>query len=155
MKSTKTFAVGIDMGATTIKAGAVDPSGKILDQVSLETKANKGPAVVLQQIVFAIQELFARRKTTDCFGIGIGSPGVVTIKDGAVHNPPNFSNRGDVQVTQAIRKTFPLPVFIENDANTAAIAESKYGSGIDHKDFLFVIWGTGVGGGIILDRKIY
>ncbi len=151
----KTFALGVDMGATTIKAGAVTPEGKILEQVSVETLANKGPATVLKQIGEAVRQLLARRKPVDCFGIGIGSPGVVTVHDGAVHNPPNFSNWNDVQVAKAIRKVIPLPVFIENDANCAAIAEAKYGSGVDHKDFLFVIWGTGVGGGIILDRKIY
>jgi glucokinase len=155
MKSSKTFAIGIDMGATSIKAGAVHPEGKILEQIAVDTKAAKGPPVVLQQIVYAIQELLSRHKRAECFGIGIGSPGVVTIEDGVVHHPPNFAKWADIEVAKAIRKVFPLPVYIENDANCAAIAESRYGAGFEHKDFLFVIWGTGVGGGIILDRKIY
>jgi len=155
MKQSKTYAIGIDVGATTIKGGAVDPKGKILSQISVDTKANKGPAFVLKQISLAIQEIFARHKPSECYGIGVGSPGVVMIEDGSVHYPPNFFDWREVQVTKPIRKVFPFPVFIENDANCAAIAEAKYGAGIDYKNFLFVIWGTGVGGGIILDKKIY
>src|ERR1700690_1201248 len=155
MKTSKTYAIGIDVGATTIKGGVVDPKGKIVDQITVDTKANKGPTIVLKQISLAIQELFARHKPAACYGIGIGSPGVVVVEDGSVHYPPNFSDWREVQVTRPIRNMFSLPVFIENDANCAAIAEAKYGAGAKYKNFLFVIWGTGVGGGIILDKKIY
>jgi len=155
MKLTKKYAIGVDMGATSIKAGTVSPKGAILEQISVPTRADKGPRVVLTQLVYAIREILAKQKPAECFGIGIGAPGIVVIEDGSVHNPPNFSDWSEVQVTKQIRKTFPMPVFIENDANCAAIAEARYGVGADHKDFLFVIWGTGVGGGIIMDREIY
>ena len=155
MKQPKTFAIGIDVGATTIKGGTVDTNGNIVHQVTLDTKSNKGPTVVLKQITLAIQELLSRHKPAECYGIGIGSPGVVMIEDGSVHYPPNFSDWKEVLVTKAIRKVFPFPVFIENDANCAAIAEAKHGAGKEFKNFLFIIWGTGVGGGIIIDKKIY
>jgi len=149
------FAVGVDLGATTVKAGIVSPVGGILDQLSADAKANKGPAVVIQQIKFTVQELLSRHKISDCLGIGIGCPGVVSAYDGTVQHPPNFTNWEKVDVAKEIRREFKIPVFIENDANCAAIAEARYGAGIEFKDFLFVIWGTGVGGGIILDRKIF
>ncbi|HUL43286.1 MAG TPA: ROK family protein [Bacteroidota bacterium] len=155
MKLTRKYAVGVDMGATTIKAGMVTPKGAILDQISIPTRADKGPRVVMTQLIYAIREILAKQKTAECFGIGIGAPGIVVIEDGSVHNPPNFADWDEVQVAKHIRKAFPLPVFIENDANCAAIAEARYGVGLEHKDFLFVIWGTGVGGGIIMDREIY
>jgi len=155
MKRTKTYAVGVDLGATTIKAGIVDHKGKILEQIVSDTKASKGPKVVVQQVVFAIQELFAKHNPVECFGIGIGSPGIVSMEDGTVRHPPNFEDWEEVPLAKLIRKVFAHTVFVENDANCAAIAESRYGAGSDRKDFLFVIWGTGVGGGIILDRKIY
>ena len=155
MISKKTFTVGVDLGATTIKAGIVDAKGKIIDHITVDTKANKGPRVVIQQIVFAIQELFSKHTLGECFGIGIGSPGIINIKSGSVFYPPNFSEWKEVALAEAIRKTISLPTFLENDANCAALAEARYGAGIDVTDFIFVIWGTGVGGGIIINKKIY
>jgi len=155
MNTKKTYAIGIDIGATTIKAGIVNKNGTIPDQLSSDTKAEKGPAVVIQQIVFTIQELFGKHNPSECIGIGIGAPGVVSAIDRTVQHPPNFSDWTKVDVAGQIRKKFKIPVQIENDANCAAIAEARFGAGIEFKDFLFVIWGTGIGGGIILDRKIY
>jgi len=155
MSERKSFAIGVDLGATTIKVGIIGKNGNIPDQLSVDSKANKGPKVVIQQIIFAVQELISRHKISECAGIGIGSPGVISNVDGTVQHPPNFADWTKVDLGKEIRKAFKLPVFIENDANCAAIAEARYGAGIEFKDFLFVIWGTGVGGGIILDRKIF
>ena len=151
----KTYAIGIDLGATNIKAGVVDKKGKLLDQYSIDSKANKGPIVVIQQMNFAIQELLGKHKQSECYGIGIGSPGVVSVEEQIVRHPPNFTDWNEVMLGKAIRKVFPLPVFIDNDANVAAIGEAKYGAGRQYRDFIFVTWGSGVGGGIILNQKIY
>ena len=151
----RTFAIGIDLGATSIKAGVVDKKGKLLDQCSVDSKANKGPVAVIQQIKFTIEDLLGRHKQSECFGIGIGSPGVVSVEDQIVRHPPNFADWDEVMLAKAIRKVYPLPVFIDNDANVAAIAEANFGAGKQYKDFVFATWGSGVGGGIILDRKIY
>src|ERR1043166_3651567 len=151
----KTFAIGIDLGGTSIKAGVVDKTGRILDQLTVDSKAGKGPPAVIQQIIFAIQHFLGKYKQADCMGIGIGTPGVVSIKEGLVKYPPNFANWEEVALVKAVRKDTPLPIFVENDANVAAVAEAQYGGGKEYKDFLFVIWGSGVGGGIILDRKIF
>jgi glucokinase len=155
MNQKRTYAVGVDLGATTIKTGVVDNKGKIIEQVVVDTKASKGPRTVIQQIVFSLEEIFAHHQMAACMGIGIGSPGVISVKEGTVLYPPNFTGWEEVELAKAIRKVFPLPVFLENDANCAAIAEGHFGAGMEYKDFLFVIWGTGVGGGIILDKKIY
>ena len=152
---TKSFAIGIDLGATTIKAGVVDQQGTIIHQTSLDSKANKGPSAVIQQILFSIQNLFELHKQSECMGIGIGSPGVVTLDGGLVKHPPNFADWTEVPLGNEIKKVYSLPIVVENDANVAAIAEARFGAGINHKDFLFVIWGTGVGGGIIIERKIF
>lgn len=149
------FAIGVDVGATTIKAGIVDRQGTILEQFTADTKANKGPAVVIQQIILTIEQLLSRQKKTGCLGIGMGLPGMVTPDDGMVRYPPNFADWKEINVAQNLRKVFALPIFIENDANAAAIAEAKHGVCKSFRDFLFVIWGTGVGGAIVLDHQIY
>ncbi|HTK81210.1 MAG TPA: ROK family protein [Bacteroidota bacterium] len=151
----KTFAIGIDLGGTSIKTGVVDKKGKILDQISVDSKASKGPPSVIQQMIFTIQHMFGKYKETECMGIGIGSPGVISVNEGLVKNPPNFANWDEVSLSKAIRKATDLPIFVENDANVAAIAEANFGAGAEYKHFLYVIWGTGVGGGIIVDKKIY
>jgi glucokinase len=151
----KTFAIGVDVGGTTIKAGIVDRQGKILEQVSFDTKADKGPRVVMNQIVLTIGQLLESQKKASCLGIGVGIPGMVTPDDGMVRYPPNFADWEEVPVAANLRKVFALPIFIENDANAAAMGEAKAGAGKSFRDFLFVIWGSGVGGGIILDHKIY
>jgi glucokinase len=155
MKQKKTFAIGIDLGATTVKGGVVDAKGKLLTQFAIESMGHKGPIAVQRQIATCIRELLQTQDASQCKGIGIGAPGVVRVSDGTVHHPPNFANWTEVPLAAAIRKVFPFPVFIENDANSAALAEARFGVGSEYKDFLFVIWGTGVGGGVILDRKIY
>lgn len=149
------YAVGVDMGATTIKTGAVDLQGRLLDHVSVETMADRGPHRVLEQLVSSVEEIFRTHPREACAGIGIGSPGVVRVEEGSVHYPPNFADWTDVEVLKEVRRTFSIPLAIENDANCAAIAEARYGAGREHKDFLFVIWGTGIGGGVILDRRIH
>ncbi len=149
------FVIGVDLGATTVKAGVVDGTGAILAQASADAAASKGPDAVVRQITGVINELLTKHPIADCLGIGIGSPGVVSSEDGVVRHPPNFTDWGEYDLAAAIRSSVSLTVVIANDANAAAMAEAHYGAGKDFKDFLFVIWGTGVGGGIILDRKIY
>jgi glucokinase len=151
----KTFALGIDVGGTTVKGATVDRRGKILDQCTSDTMAGKGPKAVISQITLTIDQLLAGRKKSDCMGIGMGIPGVVSPGDGVVSYPPNFADWKEVELQKLLHKHYALPVTVENDANVAAMAESRYGAAKSYPDFLFVIWGSGVGGGIILDHKIF
>lgn len=149
------LVVGVDLGGTTVKAGLVSAGGEILYQNKFPTHADKGPAHVIKQIDTAIREAITHADGKVIAGIGIGAPGVVD-DDGIVKSPPNFADWDEVPLKSEMQKLFKgLRIGIENDANAAAIAESKFGAGMQHPNFLFVIWGTGVGGGIILNNKIY
>ncbi|MGA2624558.1 MAG: ROK family protein [Bacteroidota bacterium] len=147
--------IGVDLGATTVKSGVVDSRGRILRQVVADTRANEGPEIVVRQILSTIQSLLTHESRSDVGGVGIGAPGVVSLDGNTVEYPPNFSNWTSFELGSTVSTACRLPVHVENDANVAAIAEAKFGAGIDEKDFIFVIWGTGVGGGIIVDRKIF
>lgn len=152
----RNLAIGIDIGATTIKGGVVDiVESKILSQQKVDTFALRGPSAVLQQLNVIIKELMLEYRYDEFTGIGIGAPGIVENDNSTVKNPPNFTDWTEVNLGEVIKKEFNLPVVVENDANAAALGEAKFGAGIDYQNFLFVIWGTGVGGGIILDNKIY
>jgi glucokinase len=151
----KGLIVGVDLGATTVKAGLVDEAGNIKANETVDTLANQGPSTVIRQIVFVVRTLMRRIEGEAIVGIGIGAPGVVADGGGVVKYPPNFSDWDEVDLGAFLEKEFHLPVKVENDANVAALAEARFGAGREHRDFLFVIWGTGVGGGIIIDGKIF
>lgn len=151
----RTFAIGVDLGATTVKTGLVAADGSLVYQVKLPAEGMNGPKAVIQQIEASIHDVMKHANGLPLSGIGIGSPGVVD-DAGVVKSPPNFKDWNAVPLADEIAARFTsLPIRIENDANAAAIAESKFGAGKGISDFLFVIWGTGVGGGIILNRQIY
>lgn len=155
-KMKRNLTIGIDVGATTIKGGVVDiVESKILSQQKVDTFALRGPSAVLQQLNLIIKELMLEYRYDEFTGIGIGAPGIVDNDNSTVKNPPNFTDWTEVNLGEVIKKEFNLPVVVENDANAAALGEAKFGAGIDYQNFLFIIWGTGVGGGIILDNKIY
>ena len=148
-------AIGVDMGGTTIKTGVVSADGTIRYSNKFPTCAGEGPAKVIQQIRAAVQDAIQHADGARVTGIGIGSPGVVD-DDGVVKAPPNFVDWDEVPLRSELAKLFPsFTIAVENDANAAAIAESRFGAGVQYPNFLFVIWGTGVGGGIILNHKIF
>ncbi len=155
MTAPAAYAIGIDVGGTTIKAGRVGTAGVVSGQVVVPSHAERGPESVLAQIAGAAASVAAGGGGGRCEGIGIGIPGIVSAKDGLVRYPPNFAGWGDVDVTGILTAKSGLRVVTENDANCAALAEAKFGAGKRHADFVFVIWGTGVGGGIILDGGIF
>jgi glucokinase len=151
----RTLAIGVDLGATTVKTGLVASDGSIVYQVKLPAQAMDGPRAVMKQVELSIRDVMKHADDLPLVGIGIGSPGVVD-HAGVVKSPPNFKDWDAVSLADEMAARFEsLPIRIENDANAAAIAELKFGAGKEIPDFLFVIWGTGVGGGIILDRQIY
>jgi glucokinase len=149
--------LAIDLGGTTVKAGVVSSNGTIDKQTALPSLADHGPETVADQIVKSIYEVAETRDLSSFSGLGIATPGILDIEGITVKAPPNFADWNEFKLGEAVasRLNNPIPVKVENDANAAAIAESKFGAGRGHDNFLFVIWGTGVGGGIILNGKIY
>ncbi len=154
MSKTEKFAIGVDLGGTNVKVGIVSQKGKIIKKTSLKTEADGGPKKVIAQISAGINMLL-EKNNYKLKGIGIGSPGVVSIKKGTVENPPNLPGWGKVKLAKLFEKEFKLPVFIENDANAAAIGEMIFGAGKKYSSFIMITLGTGVGGGIIMNDKIF
>jgi glucokinase len=148
------YAIGVDLGATTIKAGIVGSDGTIVYEHTLPTPAMEGPRKVVEQIVRAVRDATDHAQGKQMVGVGLGAPGVVG-DDGVVKSPPNFSLWNSFPLARELEEVLGMVVRIENDANAAALAEARFGAGRKHPSFLFVIWGTGVGGGIILDGKLY
>lgn len=147
--------IGIDLGGTTVKCGLVNALGEIVYENKLPTRADEGPHTVIGQIETGVRDVIARSAAPTVPAIGIGAPGVVN-DQGVVQAPPNLTGWDEVHLAEELAKRIPdYRVVVENDANVAAIAEAKFGAGRNIPNFLFVIWGTGVGGGIILNGKIF
>ena len=154
MPKSEKFAIGVDLGGTNIKIGIVTEKGKIVKKTSKETKAEDGPKAVISQIKKGIEEILVKNKRK-IQGIGIGAPGTVTPKKGTVENPPNLPGWEKVSLGKLIQKKFNINVFVENDANAAAIGEMIFGAGKKLDSFVMITLGTGVGGGIIAKRKLF
>ena len=146
------YAVGIDLGGTYIKSGIVNYSGKIIRQFKTGTCSEKGPSAVKKQIEKCITGLKQGFKGS-IIGIGIGAPGIVT--GGIVKFPPNFRGWKEVNLKKYFENKYKTEIKIDNDANCAGLAELKFGTGRKYKNFIFLTLGTGIGGAMITDGKLY
>src|SRR3990172_791826 len=127
--------VGVDVGGTTIKAGIVSPDGSVLYQNKFPTLADRGPAIVVRQINEAVLDAITQSGHGAVGAIGVGCPGVVD-DEGVVKAPPNFIDWDEVPLRRELGVLFPgIPIAVENDANAAAIAESKFGAGVEYPNF--------------------
>jgi len=154
----KKYIIGIDVGGTNVKLGVIDPSGIIVDRSRLQTKSfirNKDRLITA--IMGAYQELISRQKFRgqDILGIGIGLPGLVDPTKGVVKYLPNIPGWRNVPLVDIVKGNTKRPVFIDNDVNLITLAEWKYGAGRNYKNLVCITLGTGVGGGLILDNRIY
>ncbi|CUT02573.1 ROK family protein [Candidatus Kryptobacter tengchongensis] len=150
----KKFVIGVDLGGTFIKAGIVDETGNIIIEDSIPTEAEKGPSHVIEQISKIVNKLNENFENGEIIGVGIGAPGQVDLQ-GGVKYPPNFPGWTVVYLAKEVEKITGLKTTVDNDANVAAIGEAKFGAGQKHPNFIMVTLGTGIGGGIIINRKIY
>jgi glucokinase len=148
------LVIGVDLGGTNVKTGLVSNEGKILYQNKFPSNASGSRWEVIKQIELSAHDAMEHAGGAEIRGVGVGSPGMVDDR-GVVKGPPNFADFDGIPLQAELERVFSLPVRVENDANAAAIAESRFGAGKPFPDFLFVIWGTGVGGGIISHGRIF
>lgn len=154
MPKKEKYSAGVDLGGTFIKLGIVSQSGKIISKNFIESKAADGPKVVIKQINKGINELLKNSKLK-IEGLGIGAPGVIQPKKGTVEHPPNFPGWRKIHLGKILQREYDFPITVENDANAAAVGELIFGAGKKLKSFVMVTLGTGIGGGIVINKKLY
>ncbi len=146
------FTVGVDVGGTKIRAGLVSSSGKILVNVKIATEAKKGRAAVLKNIEKAVGGVWDDRAGA----VGIGLAGMVDSAKGIYVQGPNLpKNFASVPLADLIRRRFKVKTRIDNDVHCFTLAEAKFGSGKGRSRVVGLTFGTGVGGGIVLDGEPY
>lgn len=148
--------IGVDLGGTAIKVGLCDAQGKLLHTYEGPTGASGGPQAVVDNIGNYVKQLVEESSYDweQVAGIGAGTPGFLNIKEGIVEMSPNL--RWDhVPFKQMLEDQLGKPVRINNDANVAALGEVWSGAGAGLQNVVCYTLGTGVGGGIIINGKIY
>ena len=148
--------IGIDLGGTNIVAGVVDESYTIISKASTKTACPRPAEEIGEDMAKMALEAIERAGLTpdDIEWIGVGTPGIANSKSGVIEYANNLGFK-DVPMAKYIRKLIDKPVYIENDANAAAYGEFVAGAAKNARHAVCITLGTGVGGGIIIDGKIY
>ncbi|WP_188204907.1 ROK family glucokinase [Desemzia incerta] len=148
--------IGIDLGGTTVKFAILSSEGDIQQKWSIETDISEEGTKIVPSIIASIKKHIEMydMSTGDFLGIGMGSPGTVDAENGTVIGAYNLNWKTLQMVRQQIEEGTGIPFFIDNDANVAALGEAWRGAGESEPDVVFLTLGTGVGGGIIVDKKL-
>ncbi|MCI0405499.1 MAG: ROK family protein [candidate division Zixibacteria bacterium] len=156
-KSKSSVFIGLDLGGTDLKYGLVAATGKILVSKKIRAKVSEGQKPMVEQLRASARELLsiAALKKWKVGRIGVGSPGAVNFETGkVVGNSPNIPGWEGVNLKKSLRMP-SIPAYADNDANCVALAESLFGAARNSQSALCVTVGTGIGGGLVLNGKIY
>lgn len=145
------YYLGLDVGASKIAAGLITGE-KVIKLVKVPTQAKANKTKVLANINQVIGQVFSKNVK----GIGIGVAGQINQKKGVIVSSPNFSKSfSNINLAKSISQKFKRPVKVDNDANCFALAEAVYGAGKNYQYVIGLTLGTGIGGGIVINKKIY
>jgi glucokinase len=144
------LTIGVDIGGTKVAAGVVDADGKIVEHLRRDT-----PSLDANEIEDTISDVVTElQKKHEVMAVGIGAAGFIDVTGSHVLFAPNLAWRNE-PLRDEVAKRVGLPVLVENDGNSAAWAEVRFGAARGERDVVMVTVGTGIGGGIILDGQLY
>lgn len=146
--------VGVNIGGTKVAAGLVNANGEILSHERVPMVSNGSAQGGLNAVLAAIAKVIPNG-SGEVQGIGICAPGPLDPATGVVLNPPNVPCWRNFPLAQAVQKLHSVPVKVDNDANAAALAETRWGAARGCKYVFYATIGTGIAAGIVLDGKIY
>jgi len=146
----KKLYIGVDIGGTSIVAARISES-ELIEKHEVPTGADRDANAIMKSLFSAIDHVL----TDEVVGIGIGMPGFMNVETGEILAINNIPSLRGFSVKQAVEKNFNLPAFQNNDANCFALGEAYFGAGKGFKTMVGITMGTGLGSGIIIDRKIH
>ena len=146
--------IGIDIGGTNLRGAVVDKEGNIHNRMKILSEADHGIGVLIDNLAGFIKNISQGEKLND---IGIGIPGIIDSNNGVITQAPNISNVNNYPLRAVLNKKLgeDMNVVIENDANCAALGEWWMGAAKEVDSMLIITMGTGIGGGIVLDGKLW
>lgn len=149
----QTFAIGIDIGGTNTDLGLVRSDGECIARLNFPTTDCTTADTFVKRLCAAIGELLEKSSSPTLLGIGIGAPNGNSLT-GCIEEASNLPQLSNLPLKQILEERLHMPVAVGNDANAAALGEMVYGSAKDLQDFVTITLGTGVGSGIIINRRL-
>lgn len=149
--------VGVDLGGTNVRAALIDSRFRIVRRTTLRTKSFRNKEALINAIVDCVKDIAVEHGINRKYilGVGLGVPGPVDAAQGLVHFFPNIPGWRNVKLGTVLRRSLGLPVFLDNDANLMCRAEHRLGAARNCTNALCITLGTGVGGGLIIDKKLF
>ncbi|TPX29491.1 ROK family protein [Cylindrospermopsis raciborskii] len=147
------LVIGIDLGGTSIKSGVFDPNGKRLQSITLQTPKPATPEAVLSTMLEGINSLI--KQNDRILALGVGTPGPVDAAGRVAKVAINLEGWDNVPLAEWLENRTGIPTILANDANCAGLGEAWLGAGRDFQNLILLTLGTGVGGAIILDGKLF
>ncbi|WP_067932764.1 ROK family protein [Alicyclobacillus kakegawensis] len=148
------YSIGVDLGGTKILTGVLDEQGTLQHTLELPTMAADGPDAVIRRMRDTIDRMLDRVGRANVIGIGIGAPGPLNPHTGMVLGPPNLPGWDQIPLRDELHEVYGLPVYLENDANAAAVAEHRFGAGQGSLQMVYITVSTGIGGGVVIDGQV-
>ena len=150
------YSIGVDMGGTNLRVAAITTDGQLLEKITLGVKVAMGRDYVIGEMCEAIHRLTEQYRGTGRFlGAGIGVPGIIDVEAGMMRLSANLPGWSEYPVRDVIERRLGARVFLDNDANVAALGEKWLGAGREADNMAMLTLGTGIGGAIILNGKIF
>lgn len=151
------YILGVDIGGTKTAVLLADEKAHFYERTAFATKEAGGYEGVLASVITIAQGFMEKYQleASDFRGVGISCGGPLDSKKGTIMSPPNLPDWVDVPVVSLIEKALGIKTYLQNDANACAVAEWKFGAGKGARNMIFLTFGTGLGGGLILNNRLY
>lgn len=150
------WTIGIDLGGTKIEFGLINPKKEIVTRHKIPTEPETGPQALIEKIENGVMNLAKRLPNNEKIAaLGICCPGPVNVRAGKLVDPPNLTGLHHMPIVDMLKERLTMPIILEHDAKAAAFGEFHFGSGKDKKNLAFLVSGTGVGGAMVLDGKLF
>lgn len=147
--------LAIDIGGTKLAAGVVREDGTQLSRGRAPTEVAKGPHAAVERLIALSKDVIAQAGVGDVALIGIGCGGPLNPRTGVTLTPPNLPGWEDFPLVALVEKGLGVKAHLDNDANAAVLGEHRFGAGRGFAHLVYVTISTGVGGGVILDDRLY
>lgn len=149
--------IGIDLGGSKILSAVINSRGKILASDRRKTQAQRGTDTVINNILVSVRNAVKKSGIdfNDIAAVGLGAPGISNPQTGIVYRSPNLPGWQGVPLKNIVETELRKKTFLINDANAAALGEMRYGAAVGYKNFIYITISTGIGGGIVINGKLY
>ena len=149
------YALVADLGGTRTRVALADRAGKVHHRVVAPTDAHTGREAVVARLLTALQGVASQVRREQLVGVGVSLAGPTDPQTGKMHNPPNLPGWDGYSLKPFLRERLSLEASFGNDANLAALAEHTHGAGRPYSHMVYMTLSTGIGGGVILDGRLY